>query len=108
MNKFIALAATLGIAVSAVPAQAQAWQTINARQARLDSRIDQGIRSGTLNRREATRLRTDFRALSRLEARYRSTRPGLTVAERRDLDRRFDALSSRIRMEKNDRQARRY
>ena len=106
MNKFIALAATLGIAVSAIPAQAQAWQSINARQVRLDNRIDQGIRSGALNRREATRLRTEFRELTRLEARYRNSRPGLTVAERRDLDRRFDALSSRIRAEKNDRQGR--
>lgn len=108
MNKFIALAATLGIAVSAVPAQAAPWQSINARQARLDQRIDQGVRSGALNRREAVRLRTEFRDLVRLEARYRSSRPGLTVGERRDLDRRFDGLSARVRWEKNDRQGRRY
>lgn len=106
MNKFVALAAALGIAASAVPAQAQAWQSINARQARLDARIDQGIRSGSLNRREAVRLRTQFRDLARLEARYRSSRPGLTVGERRDLDRRFDALSARIRVQKHDRQGR--
>lgn len=104
MNKFIALAATLGIAVSAIPAQAAPWQSINARQVRLDNRIEQGIRSGALNRREATRLRTEFRELARLEARYRSSRPGLTVGERRDLDRRFDALAAKIRWEKNDRQ----
>lgn len=106
MNKLIALAATLGIAISAVPAQAQGWQNINARQARLDARIDQGIRSGSLNRREAVRLRTQFRDLARLESRYRATGGGLTVGERRDLDRRFDALSARIRVQKNDRQGR--
>lgn len=106
MNKFVALAATLGIAVAAVPAQAQGWQSVNARQARLDARIDQGIRSGSLNRREAVRLRTQFRDLARLESRYRASRPGLTVGERRDLDRRFDALSARIRVQKNDRQIR--
>lgn len=108
MNKLAALAAGLGIALAAVPAQAQPWQNINARQARLDARIDQGIRSGSLNRREATRLRTEFRDLARLEARYRASRPGLTVAERRDLDRRFDALSARIRVQKNNRQDRPY
>jgi hypothetical protein len=115
MKKFSLMLAGLGIAAAAVPAAAIAapaphaasyqagWQTINARQMRLDARINQGIRSGALSRSEATRLRNDFRGLARLEARYRSTRPGLTLAERRDLDRRFDALSARIRIEKNDR-----
>ena len=107
MNKFVALAATLGIAFTAVPAQAQAWQNINARQARLDQRIDQGVRSGALNRREAVRLRTEFRDLVRLEARYRASGGRLTLNERRDLDRRFDGLSARIRFEKHDRQGRR-
>ena len=115
MKKFTLMIAGLGIAAAAVPATAiaapvaapsaasfQAWQNINARQARLEQRINQGIRSGALSRREATRLRTDFRALNRLEAQYRRSRPGLTMAERRDLDRRFDALSARIRTQKND------
>lgn len=116
MKKFSLVLAAFGIAAAAVPASAIAapapthgsyqgsWQNINARQANLDARINQGIRSGTLTRAEATRLRAQFRDLSRLEARYRATRPGLTLAERRDLDRRFDALSSRIRFEKHDRQ----
>ena len=32
-----------------------AWISINERQARLDRRIDQGVRNGTLNRRGAVR-----------------------------------------------------
>jgi hypothetical protein len=115
MKTLSLMLAGLGIAAAAVPASAIAaplpaygafqggWQNINARQARLDARIDQGIRSGALNRSEAVRLRAQFRDLARLEARYRATRPGLTLAERRDLDRRFDALSARIRIEKHDR-----
>jgi len=114
MQKFALMLAGLGIAAATVPAAAIAapapayaqagWQNINARQARLETRINQGIRSGALNRNEATRLRNDFRALSRLEAQYRRSRPGLTLNERRDLDRRFDSLSARIRVQKNDRQ----
>lgn len=114
MKKFAILLAGLGIAAAAVPAtafaapaygamQGGAWQNINARQDRIEARINQGIRSGALSRREATQLRAEFRSLGRLEAQYRRSRPGLTVAERRDLDRRFDALSARVMIEKHDR-----
>jgi hypothetical protein len=117
MKKFTLMLAGLGIAVSAVPMTAamaaphpapayQAWQSINARQANLEMRINQGVRSGQLSRTEAARLRSDFAALNRLEAQYRRSRPGLTLAERRDLDRRFDALSARIRYQKHDREHR--
>lgn len=102
----IATGLSLFAAAMPIAASAQSWQGINARQARLDQRIDQGIRQGTLNRREATRLRADFRGLLQLENRYRRSN-GLSQFERRDLDRRFDALSQRIRYERNDRQGRR-
>ncbi|WP_395946010.1 hypothetical protein [Brevundimonas sp.] len=77
-----------------------AWQSINARQANLDRRIDQGVRNGQLSRREATRVRSEFNSLLRLESNYR--RGGLTAWERTDLDRRFDRLSAQIRYERND------
>ena len=77
-----------------------AWQSINARQANLDRRIDQGVRNGQLSRREATRLRGEFNSILRLEANYR--RGGLTAWERTDLDRRFDRLSAQIRNERRD------
>lgn len=81
------------------------WMSINERQANLDRRIDQGVRSGALNRREAARLRVEFQDLARLESRYRRS-GGLDMRERADLDRRFDALSARIRDEARDRQHR--
>jgi hypothetical protein len=59
-----------------------------------------GVRNGSLTRNEAVRLRAEFNDLVRLEARYRYN--GLTRGERADLDRRFDALSSRIRYERRD------
>ena len=77
-----------------------AWQSINARQANLERRIMVGIRNGQLSRREATRLRADFRQIANLEARYR--RGGLSAWERQDLDRRFDRLSAQIRQERRD------
>lgn len=94
------------LAGGVAPAVAQSWQSINQRQANLDRRIDVGVRNGSLTRAEARNLRSEFRQISRLEARYRAN--GLSLRERRDLDRRFDLLSARIRYERHDRQDRRY
>ena len=106
--KTIGLAlAGLGMAAAAVPASAQAWQSINQRQRNIDARIDQGVRSGALNRAEAGRLRTQFRDLANLENRYRRSGGGLSVGERRDLNARFDRLSARVQIQKRDRQFRR-
>lgn len=101
-----ATAATLAIATP-MAASAAPWQNINARQARIDARIDQGVRSGALNRNEAYRIRSDFRALSAREADYRRS-GGLDNRERADLDRRFDALSARVKVQKHDGQHRRW
>lgn len=118
MKKFaILLAAGLGVAAVSAPAtaapaapshgygynQGGAWQNINARQARIQARINQGIRSGALSRSEVANINARFRAIAATEAAYRRSRPGLTLAERRDLDRRFDALERSIRIQKNDR-----
>ena len=78
------------------------WRSIDQRQAQLDHRIDQGLRNGSLTRREAWRLRAEFRDIARLEARYRMN--GLSGWERADLDRRFDQLSAQIRYERRDNQ----
>lgn len=91
------------IAVAPGVASAQAWMSINQRQANLDARIDQGVRSGELTRAEAITLRGDFRTLEQLEAQYRRSGGGLDARERADLDRRFDQLSSRVYAQKHDR-----
>jgi hypothetical protein len=106
MKTFTLMIAGLGIATATIPAVAgaQSWQSINARQANLERRIDVGVRNGSLTRVEARNLRNEFRQLTRLEARYRQG--GLSIAERRDLDRRFDRLSQRIRYERRDRNRR--
>jgi hypothetical protein len=101
MKKFLAMAVAASALAVAAPAAAQTWQSINERQDRLEARIEAGLRSGDLTRREADRLRAEFYALARLEARYRASY-GLSSAERRDLDMRFDSLSAQIRFERND------
>ena len=73
------------------------WQSINDRRAGLERRIDQGVRNGALNRREAMSLRNDLNALVRMEVNYR--RGGLTARERNDLDRRFARRADRVRTE---------
>jgi hypothetical protein len=95
----LAIAAVAGLATPAF-----AWTSINARQANQFARIQQGVRNGALTQAEATRLRSQFYALNRLERRYRIG--GLTTWERRDLDKRFDVLSRRIYVQKHDRQGR--
>lgn len=106
MKKFLALAAAASALALAAPASAQVWQSINQRQANLDARIDAGVRDGSLTRGEAMRLRGEFNDLARLEARYRYSGNGLSFGERMDLDRRFNALSSEIRYQRNDDQGR--
>ncbi|MGE3142636.1 MAG: hypothetical protein AB7L65_04900 [Hyphomonadaceae bacterium] len=84
-------------------ADARTWVSINQRQRNLDTRIDAGVRDRSLSYREAQQLRAEFRHLSALETRYRRSGGGLSYAERVDLDRRFDRLSTQIRAERRDR-----
>lgn len=102
MKKFAMLLVGLGVATAALPAAAAPWQNINQRQAQIERQIDQGIRNGAISRREAVNLRGEFRQISQLEQRYRRSN-GLSMAERRDLDRRFDVLSRKVRIDRNDR-----
>jgi hypothetical protein len=103
MKTWLALAAAAVALALSAPAAADSWRSINERQGQLDSRIDQGVRDGSLTRDEAARLRRDFNDLSRLEARYRDSN-GLSYDERRDLDNRFDTLSARIYGQRHDNQ----
>ncbi|HEX8233024.1 MAG TPA: hypothetical protein VF559_06750 [Caulobacteraceae bacterium] len=82
------------------------WRTINQRQATFVTRIQTGVRNGALTQAEANQLRAEFNGLAAMEATYRRSGGGLTLAERRDLDRRMDALSRRIFINKHDRQVR--
>jgi hypothetical protein len=84
------------------PMRGDRWVSISDRAAQLDQRIDRGVETRSLDRREAWRLRSQLRDLTRLEGRYRSN--GLSMGERADLDRRFDRLAMQIRADKRDNQ----
>ena len=66
MKKFLALAAAASVLAIAAPASAQAWQSINQRQANLDQRIDMGVRNGSLTRNEAVQLRSEFNPIKHI------------------------------------------
>jgi hypothetical protein len=78
---------------------------VNQKEAQIAQRIDQGMRSGALARGEAQNLRIRLAQIQRLEQGYR--RGGLNLRERSDLDRRLDALSASVRVDKHDRDFRR-
>ncbi len=108
MKRFLLTAAAAASVLVVIPAAASAapWQSVNQRQANLDRRIDQGVRSGELTRNEAVRVRAQFNELARLENQYRRSGGGLSARERQDLDQRFDRLSQRVYAQKHDRQDR--
>jgi hypothetical protein len=106
MKRTIALLAAVGVLGATSAASAQGWISIRDRSDRVDMRIDRGVRDGSLTRREAARLRNELRQIAFLEDRY--SRNGLNGWERTDLNRRYDALSSRVFAERRDRQNRRY
>ena len=100
----LSLIAAASLASVAAPAFAQGprgdWIPLAQRQDNIERRIDDGVASGQLTRREARSLHDQFRGLLRLEDRYR--RDGMTRRERADLERRYDALSDRVRFDKHN------
>ena len=96
-----AITATMGFAGSANAAPFFANNNINARQAQLEQRINQGQRMGRLSFMEVRSLRDQMRSISFLEARYR--RGGLNFSERADLNRRLDRVSFQLQRDMNDR-----
>ncbi len=76
--------------------------SIDARQERIAWRIDRGVQTGQLTRREAAYLRREAHQIARLAYDYRVN--GLSGWERADLDRRLDRLSAMVRFDNHDRE----
>jgi hypothetical protein len=78
---------------------------VNARQEHQRDRLQQGVRSGELTRRETVRLREQQRDIRQLERAYKSDGV-LTGAERRDLHHEQNQASRVIYNQKHDAQER--
>ncbi len=70
----------------------------------LERRIDQGVRTGDLTRREARRLNWQVSELRDLADRY--DRNGMSRWQRRELSDRYQELSARVYYQKHDYQER--
>jgi hypothetical protein len=81
-----------------------AGRNINKRQARQQTRIYQGIASGSLTRSEAARLERQEARIDAKEARDR--RNGLSRRERAQLERNLSHESRQIYRQKHDKQHR--
>lgn len=108
MKKLTVLLAGVGLAAATLPSVASAapWASISQRQSNLSQRIDQGVRSGALDRREAFQLKSQLRDVVGLEYRYARSGGRIDMRERADLERRYNAISAKVRFEKHDRQHR--
>lgn len=105
--KIFKLAAVAVFAAVSLPALAQVHSTprIDQRQESQERRIEQGVRSGQLNRREAARLRAELREIRRMERRAAAD-GRITFRERERIEYAQDRLSRQINRERHDYQAR--
>jgi len=99
------------LVIAALPALALAQATpatpatprIDQRQAEQQKRIDQGVKSGELTRREAARLEKGHAKVQRMEAKAKADGV-VTAKERRQITREQNKQSKRIAHEKHDAQ----
>lgn len=76
---------------------------VDQRQSRQEKRIDQGVASGELNRRETRRLQREQAAVDRAETKAKADGT-VTAAERRRLHQMQNRSSRDIRRQKHDAQ----
>lgn len=105
MNKFTTLATGITLAVASIGAFAQATvpstPRVDQREANQQARIETGVASGQLNRREARRLERE-QARIRAAERHAKADGVVTPQERRQLERMQKQASANIRAEKHD------
>jgi hypothetical protein len=87
-------------ASAATRGEYHARHSINARQHQQQGRIAQGVRSGSLNPREASRLEREQSRFDQEEARLRQG--GLSPRERDRLEDQQDRMSRQIYRQKHD------
>lgn len=105
--KTLAVAATLAVATVGAFAQAAsspaATPRVDQRQANQEKRIDQGIASGELNKRETRRLEKEQNVINRAEDKAKADGT-VTKVERRRLHKMQNHASKDIHHQKHDAQ----
>jgi len=105
MNKTLFLVTAVSALSAAAPAASQSRSqygvdtSFDARIGAMQSRLDAGVRAGTIDRREAWTLRQRLRDVSRLEQRY--SLGGFSAWERSDLQARLRSLRQDLRVADN-------
>ncbi len=107
MNKFTTLATGITLAIASIGAFAQATAPVtprvDQREANQQARIEKGVASGQLNRREARRLEREQAHIRAAEAHAKADGV-VTPRERRHLQRLQKQASANIHAEKHDAQ----
>lgn len=104
MKRRLAVTMVVALAVAA-PALGAGAATVNERQERQQDRIEQGVKSGELTKREAARLRREQRRIKAEEKAFRSDGK-LSKRERAKLQKDLNKSSRHIYREKHDAQKR--
>ena len=78
------------------------WTNLNRRQAQFNERLNRAVSDQRVSPRQASELRSEFNGIASLERRYRLSRPGITAAERSDLNSRFNRLEVNYRQSINN------
>lgn len=105
MRKIVSFLISVLFIVGASTASMAGSRGINARQHREQQRINQGIRSGELTRREAVRLEAGLARIRTYE-RFARSDGNLTARERAHIQHGLNRESRSIYRQKHDRQDR--
>ncbi|MBI3149738.1 MAG: hypothetical protein HYZ17_14620 [Betaproteobacteria bacterium] len=101
--KLIAAAALATLLAAPVFAASETAPRANARQANQDARIDQGVASGSLTKREAARLEKGQQHVQNIENKALADGK-VTKVEKLRIEKAQDVQSARIAKQKHDRQ----
>jgi hypothetical protein len=105
MNKTDVAAALLALSAFAASAAGTDTPRIDKRQANQEQRIDQGIASGELTKREARRMNRQQNVVNRAEDKAKADGV-VTAQEKKRLTKAQNATSKRIYRQKHDAQDR--
>ena len=103
MKNFTKLIAAAAIATVWLPSQAQDTRRIDQREANQQRRIEQGQKSGALNRKEAARLEKGQARVQKMESKAEADGK-LTQKERAKIEQAQNKQSTNIYREKHDKQ----